>query len=232
MIVIAEFCSNIAIHDWNFTDFCEAAARAGATDVKIQLYKATHFPTQEQSEKRITEFPRDKLEQFATIARAHRLKPGASCFDFEAIDLCERYLDFIKLATREERSFDLLLKAHMTGLPIYRSIDFRKFQKTGVARTLFDETILGCIPEYPTKGYASQFPIGIEDLPRPFGWSSHTRSFGDVETAVIRGATVIEKHLALSRDDPEAGWSLLPDEFKQMVERIKRAEDRRYSYYG
>ena len=232
IIIVAELGANPNKYHWNTEAFCEAAAKAGATHVKIQLFKPTHFPKDEQQSKELVTFPRDTVAHFAMCARDYNLHPGASVFDFEAIELCEQYMDFIKLATREERSFDLLLRASMTGLPVYRSIDFRKFLKTKKVRTLFNENILACIPEYPTKGYVSQLPIGIEKLPAPYGWSSHTRSYQDVETAIVRGATIIEKHLKLSNDEPEAEWSFFPHEFEDMVKRIQRAQERRYEYFG
>jgi len=44
--------------------------------------------------------------------------------------------------------------------------------------------------------------------------------------AVALGATIIEKHLALSRDNtgPDVLFSLIPEEFKRMVEAVRNAQ--------
>ena len=62
---------------------------------------------------------------------------------------------------------------------------------------------------------------GAYSLASPFlGWSSHTAYISDCIKAVDYGAIVIEKHLALSKDDPEAAWSLLPPAFEFMCHEI------------
>ena len=228
MIIVAEFCSNISFHNWNFRKFCKAASGAGATHAKIQIYSFNHFPKDEWPEKAQTQFPRHKIKEYADIAHSYGLLAGASVFDIAAVFISKKHLDFIKLGAREENNFALLSEAHHTGLPIIRSVDFRN--KEGFPR-LFNETLMACIPEYPTEGFAINLPTGIEKLPKPFGWSSHTRSSDDVVTAVRRGATVIEKHLCLTDKDPEAAWSLDPAEFKSMVERIHKAVEQRGGYF-
>ena len=59
-----------------------------------------------------------------------------------------------------------------------------------------------------------------------FGFSDHSLSLIAPAVAVGMGATWIEKHLTLSRnqDGPDHGASLEPDEFAQMVKNIREAE--------
>jgi len=60
----------------------------------------------------------------------------------------------------------------------------------------------------------------------PIGLSDHTLGTTAVIAAVALGATIIEKHLTLSRADPgpDAGFSLEPDEFSAMVRGVREAE--------
>lgn len=52
------------------------------------------------------------------------------------------------------------------------------------------------------------------------------REIEDAVTAVALGASVIEKHFCLDReiDNPDASFSMNPNEFKQMVLDIRQAE--------
>ena len=68
--IIAEACSNIlpaSIARIKF--YCKAAKAAGADAIKIQLFKAAHFPPEEQEEKEKVEFPRDMLSHFSKVCR-------------------------------------------------------------------------------------------------------------------------------------------------------------------
>jgi sialic acid synthase SpsE len=58
------------------------------------------------------------------------------------------------------------------------------------------------------------------------GLSDHTLSTVLPAVAVGLGASIIEKHLTLSRDDggPDCRFSLEPDEFREMVANIRLAE--------
>ena len=58
------------------------------------------------------------------------------------------------------------------------------------------------------------------------GLSDHSMSIIPPVTAVSLGATVIEKHLTLDRSlgGADSGFSLNPDEFKQMVDAVRETE--------
>ena len=108
MDIIAELCSNPVSYGWDLEPFIALAALSGASHVKIQCFRAEHFPEWAQADKRAAEFPRERLREFAELAHAHGLKAGASVFDAEAVELCARELDFLKLAAREQDNRELI----------------------------------------------------------------------------------------------------------------------------
>ena len=201
---------------------------AGADAVKIQLFRATHFPPEERDAKQQLEFPREHFEWFLDRARFYILRVGASVFDMDAIDLCVRLgTDFIKLATREQSNRALREYSQTFKGPIFRSVNFHSviYQELRLPR----EVTLGCIPEYPVKLSARLLTsmyakLRIQGyLQEPWGWSSHSYGEGnrDVKMAAICGAAAIEKHFKLSDDDLEADWSLNMRQWREMERMLK-----------
>jgi sialic acid synthase SpsE len=211
---IAELGSNPAPFTRKRLDqFLRHAHLAGADAVKVQLFRAIHFPSEEQDAKRQLEFPREQLEWFLDRARFYRLQAGASVFDKDAIDLCNRLgTNFIKLATREQSNWALREYSQNFKGTIFRSVDFTALHSSRTR--LPREVTLGCVPQYPTilnAKFLSTMHAKIKDqefLPEPWGWSSHTQGHRDVEMAAVLGAQAIEKHFRVSKSDPEAEWSL------------------------
>jgi sialic acid synthase SpsE len=220
-ILIAELGSSPA-PEWNFNLWCAIAKRSGATHVKVQLFRAEHFPAAERPAKRALEFPRERLREFVAAAHAHGLQAGASAFDIGAIDQIVSECDFLKLACREMNNAELITHAlrYYPRIPIYRSIDDLSF-----ASSLEHLVTLFAIQKYPAPLMESVFRVVL--MARcavradcPWGWSSHTTGDLDVRLAVKLGASVIEKHFCLSPADLEGGHSLTPIRFRKMAERI------------
>ncbi len=229
--IIAEFGSSPA-PEWDFIAWCAAATRVGTDAVKVQLFRAEHFPVNEQASKKPLEFPRKRLADFVAIAHAYGLQAGASVFDAEAVELAARYCDFIKLAGREQvfgqsKDDGLYWQVYRKrgALPVIRSIGNLRYLN-------YDDrtTTLWVVPKYPASMTESIYQLVKWWLyvkrsralwNKQWGWSSHTRGIADCVLAARLGASVIEKHLALMPSDVEAGHSLLPDDFKTMCKIIK-----------
>lgn len=220
--IIAECCSNIIPHLYNLPNIVKQITSIGADALKVQLYKADHFPESERANKKRTEFPRHVFPKLVKLCHERGLACGASVFDEEAIDVVVGGGgDFLKLATREWQNQSLYDLCDATGLPVIYSKDCRK--KLGHLDHHYKDVRRGlamaCIPEYPSGKFL--MPIYMNDR----GWSSHTDHWLDCIIAVSRGAIVIEKHIKFIANDYEAGWSLYPDQFQQMVKDIRWVEE-------
>jgi len=234
VIVVAELGSNIYPFDVQQLEIkIAAAAAAGVDAVKIQLFKAEHFPAAEQESKKKFVFPRELIPVFASLAVRHGLAYGASVFDAQAVDMAvAARCDFLKLATREMENSDLRAYCHQEFIsPIYRSVLWPSgwlgfgHESPWQYGMLEGEIALGCVPEYPAVRPSWWDLTELSNgLPEPFGWSSHTQGMEDVLVAVQAGAVVIEKHMATDPADIEAEWSLLPLEFARMVDAIRKME--------
>ena len=89
--------------------------------------------------------------------------------------------------------------------------------------------MLKCTSSYPAKLEDANL-LTIPDLKNRFevlsGLSDHTMDLEVPIVAVALGAKVIEKHFIIDRSigGPDADFSLDYNEFKQMVESVKKAE--------
>lgn len=77
-----------------------------------------------------------------------------------------------------------------------------------------DNMLLGNIKLY--KAMADVHAVGLSD---------HSKGTEAAEIATYLGATVIEKHLAIRDGAIDASFSLRPEEFKKLVERVNRAHE-------
>jgi sialic acid synthase SpsE len=228
--IIAELGSNPVDYEWDTDIFCERAARTGATHVKIQLYKAEHFPAPYQAEKRRLEFPRNRICEFAENAHRFGLKAGASVFDAEAVALAAIDLDFLKLAAREQDNHELSHSVEYVcsmDKPFYRSISrwesLYNYWYIPYGKTLW------AIQKYPASMAESLITLLIASARFSFrglrwGWSSHTVSGRECILAKHLGASVIERHFVLSDSDIESGHSSLPKQFERLCRELKRNE--------
>ena len=224
MKIIAELCSNIGDYSWDFDAFCRAAALAGATDAKVQLWRIEMYPEAMREAKHRYEFPRQLLPHFVQVAHLHGLAAGASVFDEEAVDLAARHCDWIKLAARDQDNSELIRYCFRHSNFLYRSISEMRYN------TLPSMTTLVTVQTYPCPMWRALWQLARVQSSAltlfPWGWSSHTATAApgwlDCALAARLGAQVVEKHLALDPSDVEAGHSLLPHEFGRMVEKVKR----------
>ena len=216
--VIAELGSSPA-PAWEFEPWVQAAAGVGADAVKVQIFRADHFPPGHQESKRPLEFPRGRYVEFVRLAHAYGLQAGASVFDTDAVAVA-LLGDFLKLAARERNNMRLRTVCQLTGRALYRSSDY------------LEQPQMQEIPFYAIQSYPASLPLSLWRLARAsayyrgmtWGWSSHTTGTLDCVLAVRLGASVIEKHFALKANDIEAGHSLQPAQFAAMVRAIRKGE--------
>jgi len=92
-----------------------------------------------------------------------------------------------------------------------------------------DITLLKCVSTYPAQLDEINLKV-IPDLREKFGvkvgLSDHSLNTDIVVAAVALGACVVEKHVILDRKlgGPDAEFSLMPDEFGEMVRAIRSVE--------
>lgn len=160
----------------------------------------------------------------------------SSPFDDTAVDFLET-LDppAFKIASFEIVDLGLIRKAASTGRPLIISTGMATLEEIAEAVAAARSAgatqlaLLKCTSAYPSPPEEMNLrtiPHLAEAFDVPVGLSDHTLGWAVPVVAVAQGATIVEKHLSLSRSrpGPDSAFSLEPNEFRQMVDAIRVAE--------
>jgi len=139
-----------------------------------------------------------------------------------------------KIASFELVDLPLIRYVAQTGKPMIISTGMANLEEIGEAVEVArhcgckDLALLHCISGYPTPVEQSNLRI-IPDLARRFGvvsgLSDHTLGTVTSMASVPLGASVIEKHVTLSRKEkgPDSEFSLEPDELERLCRESREA---------
>jgi N-acetylneuraminate synthase len=224
----------------------EVAAAAGASAVKFQTYlpetmtlplDSLRVSTNHElwGGKNLFELyqsamtPWEWHADFFRHAKSQGLTPFSSPFDRSAVDFLEDLdCEIYKIASLETGDLDLIRYVADTGKPIIISTGASEFTEIEEALTAAlsakssEVTLLVCTSSYPARPADSHLRR-IQTLEKAFGvrvgLSDHTLGIGVALAAIGLGASVIEKHLTISREDGglDSAFSMEPHEFRMMV---------------
>jgi sialic acid synthase SpsE len=227
--------------------FIKAAADCGVDAVKFQthIFEAESLPSAPNPSYFKDETRKEYFERTAfTIEQYKVLKDYAeneckvdffsSPFSLEAVDfLMEVGVSTFKIPSGEVSNIPLLEHVAKTGKKVILSSGMSSWDELDRAVAVFKDkeklTILQCTSEYPCKPENAGLNVMLEIKERyqcKVGFSDHTLGIGVPLTAVVLGATLIEKHFTLSKlmYGSDAKNSTEPEEFKHMVDNIRAAE--------
>lgn len=231
----------------------DAAVEAGADAVKFQSFKAEQMvtATAPKAEYQVqttdsSESQLDMLRRLELSAEDHRLLMEyclernilfmSSPFDHESADLLnDLNVEVFKIPSGEITNFPLLTHIARKGKPMVISTGMSYLDEVRSAVRVIEKTgnldyiLLHCVSSYPVK--AEDVNLNAMRAMRsafesPVGYSDHTVGIEVPIAAVALGATVIEKHLTLSRTlpGPDHRASLEPEQFTEMVRGIRSVE--------
>ena len=188
-----------------------------------ELYTQAHTPWDWQP----------KLKQVADELGLHLF---SSPFDATAVDFLEAmHVSAYKVASCELVDLPLIEKLARTGKPLIMSSGMATFEEIAEALAAARKAgakqiaLLRCTSAYPAPVDEMNLRT-IPELARrfevPVGLSDHTMGIAIPIAATALGASIIEKHLTLSRalGGPDAEFSLEPHEFKEMIEAVRLSE--------
>lgn len=251
--VIAEMSANHAGSLARAKEIIHAAKEAGADCIKIQTYtpdtltidcdnKYFHISdgTWEGEnlyhlyEKAYT--PWEWQQELKEEAEEAGIDFLSTPFDRTSVDFLETLgVKFYKIASFELVDLPLISYVASKGKPIIMSTGMASLGEIEEAvNTVRNATggqlaLLRCSSAYPAitddmnlktmQNMAEVFGV-------PTGLSDHSLGSVGAVTAVALGASIIEKHFCIDRsiENPDASFSMNPEEFSQMVKDIRQAE--------
>jgi N-acetylneuraminate synthase len=231
-------------------------SKAGATSIKLQTYKPETMTLNLRtgdfsvSESNPLWGGRSLFDLYAEAhtpwewhaelfreVRSLGMIPFSSPFDAQAVDLLEELgCEIYKIASFEVVDTELISYAASTGKPLIISTGMASVeeiaQAVDAARSsgCSDITLLKTTSSYPADPRFSN----LVTMPRlgelfgvKYGVSDHTMGIGVAVAAVTLGATVVEKHVTLSRGDGgvDSAFSMEPAEFGELVIQAERARE-------
>lgn len=157
----------------------------------------------------------------------------ASAFDLPSLDfLIEAGVSVIKIASHSITNGPLLEKLAATTLPVICSFGGTTEAERDRAFDILKGNplvILHCVSSYPT----SDTLVKLDTIPYlakrygvPVGFSSHEEGIDFSVASSVLGAAMIERHFTLNRAmvGLDQSISLLPGEFSEMAEKVRRLQ--------
>lgn len=157
-------------------------------------------------------------------------------FDHTAVDFLEEMgVPCHKIASFELVDIPLIRKVAATGKPVIMSTGMATEEEIKEAVDAFKDAgggelaLLKCTSAYPAppeEMHLRTIPYLAETFGVTAGLSDHSMGIEMPIAAVALGARIIEKHFCLDREEngPDSAFSLEPDEFRAMVDGVRKVE--------
>ena len=231
----------------------DAADEAGADAIKFQTFRTPKLVSRDAAKAgyqcRATgadesqaamlqrlELTDDEHRQIFAYSQRRGIMFLSTPFDMDSASfLMELGVEAFKIGSGDLTNLPLLRRAGQFGRPVIVSTGMAHLHEVEQAvATLHDAgcrqlILMQCVSNYPAEPADANLQamrtmrdaFGV-----PVGYSDHTLGHDVAVAAVAMGACVLEKHLTLDRDlpGPDHQCSLTPDQFKAMVEAVRRVE--------
>ena len=253
-VIIAEMSGNHNQSLEKALNIVESAAKTGAQLLKLQTYTADTI-TLDIKENEFFISDENNIWKGQSLYDLYKIahtpwewhKPimqratelGMLCFsapfDETAVDFLEDLnVPAYKIASPECIDLPLIRKVASTGKPMIISTGMARVHEIAEAvevvreAGLEDFALLKCTASYPASPEDSNV-LTIPHMRAMFqcevGLSDHTMGCGAAAAAIAHGATLIEKHFTLDRQEGgvDSVFSLEPDEFRNLIIETERA---------
>lgn len=219
----------------------DLAADAGADAVKFQIFKTEELISLDSNEwkKRLQskELPHEAFRDIQEYCEEKGIIFLATSHDEQSFEfLSSLDVPAYKIGSGEVNNWSFIERVAAEKKPLILSTGMYTLEEIGNALEIISRTgntdiaVLHCVTNYPA--FPSEVNLRVMDTIREkygviVGYSDHTRGFHFPLAAVACGAHVIEKHISLDFDVPDAqDWKVScgPDNLYLMVKQIREIE--------
>lgn len=251
--LIAEMSANHAGDKGRAKEIIHAAAEAGADCIKIQTYtpntitlncnnKYFHIENGTWAGENLYQLygkaftPWEWQAELKEEADKAGIDFFSTPFDRTSVDFLEEIgIGFYKIASFELVDIPLIEYVASKGKPIIMSTGMGTLEEIEEAVNAVkcngtnELALLKCSSAYPAVTNEMNLKTMVDmgqKFEVPVGLSDHSMGSLGAVIAVAMGACIIEKHFCISRDitNPDASFSMNPEEFQQMVRDIRSTE--------
>ena len=182
------------------------------------------------------ELPVPDMLALFDYARAQGLAVLCTPWEEESLAVLERYgMEAYKVASADLTNHPFIERMAKTYKPLILSTGMSTEEE--IAETV--KVLRRCGSSYALLHCNSTYPAPFKDINLaylarlkaiggcPVGYSGHERGIHVAVSAVCQGARIVEKHITLDRslEGSDHKASLLPEEFKALVEGIRQVEE-------
>jgi len=246
--IVAEMSGNHNQSLTRALEITEAAAKAGCQALKLQTYTADTLTLDLCTEDftlrgenslwenqtlydlfQIGFTPWEWHQPIVEKAKELGMVCFSSPFDETAVEFLETLnMPAYKIASMEINHLPLIRAAASTGKPLVISTGMASLEEISEALATADDAgckevaLMKCTSAYPAQSSDANI-LTIPDMRARFGCevglSDHTLGIAVSVAAVAQGASIIEKHFTLCRNDGgiDSAFSIEPDELRNLV---------------
>lgn len=219
----------------------DLAAEAGADAVKFQIFRAEYLISgqdrQWQQRMASRELPYEDFRRIADYSRQQGIAFFATAHDGPSLEFLDTLNPPVyKIGSGEVHNWDFIARAASKGQPLIVSTGMYDWAAVDdLARCLEragnpEVVVLHCVTQYPTP--PAEVNLRAMDALRRrlgclVGYSDHTKGFHVCLAAVARGACLLEKHISLDFDLPDAqDWKVScgPHDLSEMIRQVREVE--------
>ena len=220
-------------------DMIDAAVEAGADVVKFQTVNPDLvYPDTSGELYKIFKKVQLKKEDWITL-KAHAERVGIEFLstpgDRESADLLEEIgVNAFKIASDSGRDVEFVKHVMDKNKPMIISTGHMTSVEDTIETmdkyTRYPEIIMHCVSKYPCPDAdAALYKIpeliaATKDKSTVIGYSDHTVGISTAVSAVMLGARVLEKHFMIDKKAIDAPVSLMPDQLKELITKIRSLE--------
>ncbi len=219
----------------------DLAVKAKADAIKFQVFKTDALISKESEEwrnrMRTRELPFEAFLKIQAYCNEKKIVFFATAHDEPSLEFLDSLdVPAYKIGSGEVSNWSFLEKVASKKKPVILSTGMYTLEDIGEALKVIAKTgnpdiaVLNCVTSYPTS--PAEVNLRAMDTIRNkynviVGYSDHTQGFHFPLAAAALGASIIEKHITLDFNVPDAqDWKVScgPEDFPEMVKQIREIE--------